>query len=347
MSKDNITLPAPFDAHVHFRQENYGLQTAVVYHEQVFEYALAMPNTNPPILNCTDVSQYNQAILKYCKRLRPLLTIKLTPETTPQTIHDISIHSSFQCVAAKLYPEGVTTNSEGGFTRPMLMPLCKALCDVLDTMQEMKWVLCIHGEMPGEFCLDREKEFLYVLRDIAKLFPRLQIVLEHITTREAVEFVQLFKNVNATITLHHLMTTLDDVVGDKLNIHAFCKPIPKKPRDREYLIRAATSGDPKYFLGSDSAPHPLSFKQCGCAGCFTAPGLIQKLTELFVEWRAVNRLADFVSDFGRRCYSLPPASYRIELCKDEWTVPGNIGAFVPFLANQKMKWGIVQPPIRV
>ncbi|MBU6389666.1 dihydroorotase, partial [Patescibacteria group bacterium] len=240
-------------------------------------------------------------------------------------------------VAGKLYPEGVTTNSEDGVNDiPALYP-------VFERMAKEEFILCLHGERPGVFSLDRETAFLPVLEEIATRFPNLKIVLEHVTTEAAVELVKkLPDTVAATITVHHLYLTLDDVIGDKIRPHHFCKPVAKRPEDRAALLAAATSGNPKFFLGTDSAPHAVETKECeaGCAGVYTAPVAIPLLAEIFERQNALDQLEGFTSFFGAEWYGLPPNAAHITLQKQEWIVPDRCGTVVPFRAGKKLTWKV-------
>jgi dihydroorotase len=304
-----MRLPAFVDAHVHFRQGD-ALATIVPQSDRYCEFALVMPNTDPPISTLKESEIYKQQIMAHCKQMTPLMTLKLTPKTDPQQLNNIT--------AVKLYPDGVTTNSENGFGRKELENIDGHLAECLDVMSMNDIPLCVHGEMPGEFCMDREDRFLEILADMIMKFPKLRIVLEHITTMESVSFVKAFyPRCAATITLHHLELTLDDVVGDKLRPHYFCKPIPKRPQDRNRLVRMALSGEPGFFLGSDSAPHLIGKKECdhGCAGVFTAPHLPENLVGLFVRLGGGNaeRIANFTSLFARRWYRLPEPTWMLEV----------------------------------
>jgi dihydroorotase len=260
------------------------------------------------------------------------MTFRVMPTTTPAMVKD---HKRVGATAGKLYPEGVTTNSEGGVKD------LQSLYPVYKAMQEEGLVLCLHGEVPGVFSLDRETAFLETLRTLAKDFPKLKIVLEHATTADAIDtVVKLPANVAATITAHHLRITLDDVIGDKLNPHAFCKPIAKRPLDRDALVKAATSGNPKFFLGSDSAPHPVETKECACgaAGVYTAPVLLPVLAETFEEAGHLDKLESFTSRFGAEFYGLPLNDQYIELQRESWTVENQYGGVVPFMAGHKFNW---------
>jgi dihydroorotase len=197
------------------------------------------------------------------------------------------------------------------------------------------------GETHG-FVMDREKEFLSIYDYLAKKFPRLHIVMEHITTKDAVEFLDKYDNVTATVTLQHLLITLDDVIGGLMNPHLFCKPIAKRYEDRDSLLNAALNAHPKLCFGSDSAPHPIDKKEsCGCAaGVFTAPIALQVLTQLFEKHNSLPNLQKFVSDNAVNIYNLTPSPKKVELCKKPFLVPEKYHTVVPMYAGQTLEWSI-------
>ncbi len=316
-----------------------------------FGRALVMPNTVPPILTGAEAMKYSRQIteaLKAGQKFTPLMTIMLTMNTTPDMIREAA---SLGVIAAKLYPEGVTTNSSNGVNLDQL----DRLAPVFDTMQQVGMVLCLHGEVPGLFVMVREAEFLKHVQFLAFHFTKLKIVLEHITTSDAVHLVlESPDNVAATITLHHLLLTLDDVLcfrtpaGEFLAPHNYCKPVAKTPMDRQTLILAATSGKPKFFFGSDTAPHPQGKKEAGCcaAGVWSAPVALPRLAQFFDEQGELARLRPFVSEFGAKFYGLPVSADTITLRKESWTVPASLafeadGHVVPYLAGTEVTWSIV------
>ena len=246
------------------------------------------------------------------------------------------IKSKTHIIGIKLYPAGATTHSEAGV---------RTIEDAIPTlalMQELAIPLLVHGETHG-FVLDREREFLAVYDRLATRFPRLTIVMEHITTREAVAFLDRYPNVYATVTLHHLLYTLDDIAGGLLQPHLFCKPLAKRPEDRDALLAAALSAHPKLMFGSDSAPHPQSAKECsGCAaGVFTAPIALPRLVELFEQHHALDRLQAFVSDNARRIYNIQPPARVVELAKTPWVVPERYDTVIPMHAGKTLPWQVV------
>ena len=341
---DSIIIRRPDDMHVHLRD---GTVLEDVVHATVrrFARAVVMPNLTPPVADGFSVAKYRSRILHAIgsSSFEPLMTFKLLPSTTPELVRSCW---EALAVAGKLYPEGVTTNSEDGVTD------IRSLGPALSTMEELQMVLCVHGEKPQTFVMDREREYLKTLDWVCSQFPTLKIVLEHITTTDAVQWVRDARpGVAATITVHHLRTTLDDVIGGSLNPHLFCKPIPKRPEDLLALRAVAVSGHPRFFLGSDSAPHAVDHKErCGCAGVFSAPVALEALTEVFEEENALDRLEAFTSEHGAAFYGLPLNDGYMELVRDTWTVPMRYpthtrtelpSKFVPLLAGKKLRWRLV------
>lgn len=331
---DTLTIRRPYDLHVHLRSGAL-LRDVLRHTASDCAAALVMPNTTPPVRTGLDVARYREEIraaLPAGSRFTPLMTVKVVQDTLPEELRSAAEAGA---VAGKAYPAGVTTNSADGVVD------FRALAPLWATMQELDLVLSIHGEAPGSFCLDRERDFLPRLRWIATAFPRLRIVLEHVSSAAAVSALSgLPPTVGATITAHHLLLTLDDVIGGELHPHSFCKPLAKRPEDRDALIRAATSGDPRFFLGSDSAPHPRSRKESadGCAGVFTAPILLPLLATIFECAGALGRLEAFSSVHGPTFYRLPVATETVSLVRRAWTVPGSYGDVVPFMAGQELPW---------
>ena len=211
-------------------------------------------------------------------------------------------------------------------------------------MESVGMVLCVHAEKPGSFCLQRETDYLPLLHQVASSFPKLRIVIEHITSAQTVEWLESSRlpNVAATITAHHLRLSLDDVIGDKIEPHNFCKPVAKRPYDRDRLVRAAASGHPRYFLGTDSAPHPRGDKECahGCAGVFMAPLALSVVAEAFEEVDALHKLEAFTSLNGAHFYGLPPNKGSLKLVRKPWTVPEEYNGVVPLWAGKTIQWKV-------
>jgi dihydroorotase len=314
--EENIEIILPDDFHHHFRDNDY-LNTTVYYAMQRFGRCIAMPNTVPPIRNKEDADNYLKRILNISKKFRnsefkPLMTIYLTDNTT---IGDIIEAKKYGILACKLYPAGATTNSEYGVTN------INNIDSVLQTMSDIGMILLIHCEVTDKKydIFDREKYGIeYMLKPIIKKFPKLKIVMEHITTKEGVEFVKKSSsNIAATITAHHLLYNRNDLLVGGIRPHMYCLPILKTEIDREALIDAATSGNPKFFLGTDSAPHIICNKEsaCGCAGIFTGHAAIELYAEAFDKVNKLHMLEGFSSIFGANFYSLPLNKQTIKLKK--------------------------------
>lgn len=325
------------DWHAHFREGTI-LKTVVPYTASYCGRALAMPNTRPPKLTGANCKDYKREILSAAEStnpdFEPLMTIKLTRSTTPKCIREA--HEA-GVIAAKAYPVGVTTNAQDG-----IQDFSK-LASVFSAMEEVNMVLPIHGEQPDYSCLSREVAFLPTLYKLVESFPRLRIVMEHLTTRQVIETVKLFPNtVGATITAHHLVLTLDDVISETLQPHNFCLPIAKTADDRQALIDAATSGNPKFFFGSDTAPHSKSEKQKGrgMPGIFAAPVVPQLLAQVFEKAGALGKLENFTSVHGARFYGLPLNKGTIVLEERLFCTPQEINGIVPFLAGQTLGWSV-------
>lgn len=329
-----IKIRKPDDFHVHLRTGDL-LTTVLPCTANVFSRALVMPNANPPILTAEDAKQYRQEILRLAPAgFEPLMTIKLTDYTKPEMVRQAK---KAGVIALKAYPAGVATNSQDG------IPDFLALYSVFEEMAKVGMVLSIHGEKPGVNCLYAEEEFLPTLKDIAETFPRLKIVMEHITTGAAVKTISgLPDNVSATITAHHLHLTFSDVVSDKIRPHNFCWPIAKTVENRRALILAATSGNQKFFFGSDSAPHLRLKKESAEAspGIFSAPVALLLLATIFEERNALDRLENFVSRFGAEFYGLSLNEGSISLVPKLTEIPKEIAGIVPFMAGEKLLWGV-------
>jgi dihydroorotase len=343
VTTDGITLRRPDDLHLHLRRGDV-LRAVVGHSSGPFARGLVMPNTVPPVLTASDAEAYRGEIADAVPaghRFEPLMTIKVVPSTTADTVRRARAAG---VVAAKLYPEGVTTNSGDGVRDVM------ALADTFAAMAEVGMVLCVHGEAPDAFCLDREARFVgRTLPRLVDAVPSLRIVLEHVSTAGAVDWVRSAPTgpggrprVAATVTVHHLLLTLDDVVGGLLAPHHFCKPLAKRPEDRAAIVAAAVSGDPRFFLGTDSAPHRRSDKEGaeGCAGVFTAPVALPVLAEVFEDHGALDRLDAFTGEHGARFYGLAPNDGTVRLVREPWAVPAELAGIVPFRAGTTLRWRV-------
>ena len=335
---NTITLSSPLDMHLHLRDSDM-LKLVAPLSSRDFCGAIIMPNLVPPVDTKEAVISYKQRIMDAINEddFNPMMTLFFKPYTK-EFLEDVKD----EITAIKLYPAGITTNSEGGVESIDTV----ALAPTLNAMAELNIPLCIHGETNG-FVMDRESEFIPVYESLAIAFPKLKIIMEHITTKDAAEMVQKYDNLYATITVQHLLITLDDVAGGMLQPHLFCKPIAKRYEDREALVRIATSGHPKIMFGSDSAPHPKHAKEnCGCAaGVFTAPIALQVLTQLFEENDKLENLQKFISTNAQNIYNIKPIHKDITLKKKDFLVPMVYETaqekVVPMYAGETLAWSIV------
>jgi len=328
-----ITLTMPLDMHLHLRDGEM-LEIVAPLTSYSFSGALVMPNLVPPVTTLEAVKAYRHRIKMAMESddFEPYMTLFYQNYS-----RDFLISVQDEITAIKIYPSGATTNSEGGVVSFDIEPMR----ETLEAMAELGIVLSVHGETNG-FVMDREAEFMSVYEMLALNFPKLKIIMEHITTREAVEMLDKYENLYATITVHHLMITLDDVAGGMLRPHLFCKPIAKRPEDREALLKVALEAHPKVMFGSDSAPHPKSAKEsCGCgAGVFTAPIALQLLCEIFDEHDKLDNLQAFVSDNAQRIYGICAEYKEVVLSKRDFVVPEMYGVVVPMKAGETLKWSI-------
>ncbi|MGZ0707002.1 dihydroorotase [Coraliomargarita sp. W4R53] len=326
-----FTINSPIDMHLHLR-EGAMLERVTPLTSEHFSAAIIMPNLVPPVDSLERLLEYRKEIeaAQGGDVFDPLMMLFFRQYSEAELLA-----AREHIFGIKLYPAGATTNSEAGV---------KALDEVEDTfalMEKMGIPLMIHGETHG-FVMDREKEFLPVYAKLAEKFPKLKITMEHITTRDAVELLDRYENLYATVTLHHLVITLNDVAGGLLNPHLFCKPIAKRPEDREALLQAALAAHPKLMFGSDSAPHPISKKECcGCAaGLFTAPVCLPILVELFEKHGALDNLQAFVSGNAQRIHGFTPPSKTVKLEKVGMEMPARYGDVVPYRAGETLPWAV-------
>jgi dihydroorotase len=337
VASQTLTIRRPDDWHVHLR-DGAMLRAVARYTARQFARAIVMPNLVPPVTTPELAAAYRDRIVEAAgPGFTPLMTCYLTDETRPD-----DLARGFEegvWIAAKLYPAGATTNSASGVTE------IRRIYPVLERMQRRGMVLCIHGEVtdPTIDVFDREKFF--VERVLAKLladFPELRVVLEHITTREAAEFV-ITHNIAATITPHHLVMNRNAMFAGGLRPHAYCLPVAKREEHRRVIRKYATSASDKFFLGTDSAPHTREAKEsaCGCAGIFNAPFALESYATVFEEEGALDRFEAFASINGARFYGLPVNDGTITLEKAETTVPDEIDGIVPFHAGETLGWRLV------
>ena len=343
---DTLTLTRPDDWHLHVR-DGAAMRAVVPHSAHQFARAIIMPNLRPPVTTTEQALAYRERILDAVPPgwdFQPLMTLYLTDNTPPAEI--ARAKASGHIKACKLYPAGATTNSDSGVTD------VRKLYPVLAAMQAQGLPLLVHGEVtdPVVDVFDREAVFIdRVLAPVAREFPELKIVLEHITTREAADYVrEAPATVAATITAHHLLYNRNAIFQGGIRPHYYCLPILKHERHRQALIRAATSGDPKYFLGTDSAPHPCSGKEtaCGCAGCYTAHAALELYAEAFDAARALDRLEAFASFHGPDFYGLPCNTGTVTLRRQPALVPESFpfGAdeLVPLRAGEMLDWRLAE-----
>ena len=331
-------LNEPLDMHLHLRDGDM-LRLVAPLTSNSFSGALVMPNLVPPITTKEALLSYKKRIIESCKddNFTPYMTLFFQNNYSFEFLEDIKD----EIIGIKLYPAGITTNSETGVSSMDI----EVLRATLENMSKLGIPLCIHGETNG-FVMDREKEFMPIYESIASAFPNLKIIMEHITTKDAVELLDKYSNLYATVTLHHLLITLDDVAGGMLDPHLFCKPIAKRPEDRSALLNAALKAHPKLMFGSDSAPHPKHKKECcGCAaGVFTSPIALQVLVELFEKHDSLENLNDFVSNNAKKIYGLHLKDKTIKLIKKDFIVPAiyeyKDEKVVPMYAGKTLSWSI-------
>jgi dihydroorotase len=343
---DRLTLLRPDDWHIHLR-DGAVLPHTVADVARTFSRAIIMPNLVPPVRNVQEADAYRQRILAArpaASRFEPLMVLYLTDLTQPQDVR-AAMASGF-VHAAKLYPAGATTNSDSGVTSiDKIMP-------TLEAMAEVGMPLLIHGEVTRADVdvFDREKIFIDEhLRRVVDLLPTLKVVFEHITTADAVQFVtEASANVGATITAHHLLYNRNHMLVGGIRPHFYCLPILKRNTHQVALLDAATSGNSKFFLGTDSAPHAQHAKEnaCGCAGCYTAFAAIEMYAEAFEQRNALDKLEGFASRNGPAFYGLPLNTDTITLVREEWTAPTSLPfgelSVIPLRAGEKLRWRLLE-----
>ncbi|EAL5740180.1 dihydroorotase [Campylobacter lari] len=330
-----MTLKNPLDMHLHLRDESM-LELVAPFSAKDFKAGVIMPNLITPLTETNALKAYKERILKACKNenFTPLMTLffKDYDEQFLEKAKD-------ELFAIKLYPAGITTNSDNGISSFDI----EKLKPTLNAMSELNIPLLVHGET-NDFVMDREANFAKIYEKLAKNFPKLKIIMEHITTKVLCDLLKDYENLYATITLHHLMITLDDVVGGKMDPHLFCKPIAKRYEDKDTLCELAFSGYEKAMFGSDSAPHPLHTKECcGCAaGVFSAPVILPMLAELFEKHSNEANLQKFISDNACKIHNLKFEKDKIiTLEKQEWQVAQKYGDVVPFMAGKTLNFKVI------
>jgi dihydroorotase len=350
VEKTEISLRRPDDWHLHVR-DGESLKAVIGFTAERFGRAIIMPNLKPPVTTVELATAYRNRIVESLPattgrraRFEPLMTLYLTDRTDPSEVNRAKTSGFIH--GFKLYPAGATTNSDSGVTN------IENIYGVLERMSELGVVFQVHGEVTHNDVdiFDREARFIDdVLLPVADRFPKLKIVFEHITTKQAVQFVQSARpDIGATITPQHLLHNRNAIFTGGIRPHYYCLPVLKTEPDRVALVEAATSGDPRFFLGTDSAPHARNTKEaaCGCAGMFSAHAGIELYAEAFEAAGALGRLESFASDFGADFYGLPRNTGRIKLIKDAWAVPVHYpygtDELVPMRAGEHVAWRLAR-----
>ncbi len=342
MSK--LVIDRPDDWHLHLR-DGSALKDTVAASARYFGRAIVMPNLIPPVISTADALAYYDRIVQHnpaASPFIPLMTLYLTDNTTLEEI-DLAANEE-KIVACKLYPAGATTNSDSGVTN------IENIFPILERMAENGLLLLVHGEVTANEIdiFDREKQFIeQILCKIVKQIPNLKVVLEHITTQDAVKFVKNSgPNLAATITPHHLLFNRNHMLAGGIRPHFFCLPILKRNKHQQALQEAAISGNPKFFLGTDSAPHAIGAKEsaCGCAGCFSACSAIELYAEVFDSLNALEKLEAFASHYGPDFYGLPRNQDKITLVKKPWRIPNDFSLggdkVIPVKAGEIVQWQV-------
>jgi dihydroorotase len=339
-----ITLTRPDDWHLHLRDGD-ALKAVLPHTVRQFARAIVMPNLKPPVRSVAEAAAYRDRIIAAIPaghQFEPLMTLYLTDNTSPEDI--IAAKASQFVKAVKYYPAGATTNSDLGVTD------IRRCHRVFEAMQEVDLPLLLHGEVTDSHIdvFDREKVFIEkYLVSLKSQFPKLRVVLEHITTSDAVQFVLSTDNVAATITPQHLLFSRNSLFEGGLRPHFYCLPILKREDHRRALLQAATSGNPKFFLGTDSAPHTRNSKEsdCGCAGCYSALHAMALYAEAFESVDALDKLEAFASFHGPNFYQLPRNTKHITLTKTTWRIPDELpfldAGLVPLWAGEELTWQMV------
>lgn len=339
-----ITLTQPDDWHLHVR-DGVALQTVVPHTAAEFGRAIIMPNLKPPVTTAAQALAYKARILAAVPEgvpFEPLMTLYLTDNLAPE---EIQRAKAAGVVACKLYPAGATTNSDAGVTD------MRKIYPVLEAMQREGVLLLVHGEVtsPEIDLFDREAVFIeQQLQPLRRDFPALKIVMEHITTQEAAQYVaQADGPLGATITAHHLLYNRNAIFTGGIRPHYYCLPVLKREKHRVALVQAATSGNPKFFLGTDSAPHPAHLKEhaSGCAGCYTAHAAMPMYAEAFEAAGALDKLEGFASFFGADFYGLPRNRRTLTLRRESWETPEHFAfgeaELKPLRAGERLAWRVV------
>ncbi|HEY5634497.1 MAG TPA: dihydroorotase [Burkholderiaceae bacterium] len=345
MNADDLTLTQPDDWHLHLR-DGEAMAAVVGASAAQFRRAIVMPNLRPPVTTVEQARAYRDRILAALpagSAFEPLMTLYLTDNTSAQQIRDAKASGIVHGV--KLYPAGATTNSDAGVT-----DVAKARA-AIEEMQRQDLPLLVHGEVtdPDVDVFDRERAFIdRVMIPLRRDFPALRVVFEHITTRDAAHYVRDAEHgIAATITAHHLLYNRNAIFAGGLRPHWYCLPVLKREAHRAALVQAATSGNPRYFLGTDSAPHAQRLKEhaAACAGCYTAPHAIELYATAFELAGAIGKLEGFASVHGPAFYGLAPNTARVRLRRERWQIPASLpfpgDAIVPLAAGETLEWRLV------
>jgi dihydroorotase len=341
-SQNSITIIQPDDWHLHLR-DGTAMASVLPHSARQFRRAIVMPNLKPPVTTTVQAAAYRERILAALPQdmqFEPLMTLYLTDNTPPDEIRRAK-DSGF-VHAVKLYPAGATTNSDAGVTD------LRKCYPVLEAMQDVGMPLLVHGEVtdPAVDIFDREAVFIErVMQPLRHAMPALKVVFEHITTKDAAQYVsEADNNVGATITAHHLLYNRNEIFKGGIRPHYYCLPVLKREEHRQALVQAATSGSAKFFLGTDSAPHPKGLKEhaCGCAGCYTALHAMELYADAFDHAGALDKLEAFASLNGPAFYGLPPNTGTITLQRSEWKLPPELPfgetVLVPLNAGEAIGW---------
>lgn len=342
---NTLTITQPDDWHIHLR-DDAALNRTVIDTARYFGRAIVMPNLRPPVTTTKLALAYRERILAArptASDFDPLMTLYLTDNTSADEIK--RAHETEVIHAVKLYPAGATTNSDAGVTD---LNLCSA---ALEQMQRLQMPLLVHGEVtsPDIDVFDREKVFIdRILSPLLTDYPELRVVFEHITTSDAVDFVQAANaNIAATITPHHLLLNRNDLLVGGVHPHNYCLPVLKRNTHQQALIKAATSGNSKFFLGTDSAPHAQHLKEnaCGCAGIYSGHAAIELYAEAFEQASALDKLEGFASFYGADFYQLARNTKQITLSKESWSVAESLPfadhTLIPMRAGEQIHWKVI------
>jgi dihydroorotase len=343
-SSDRIVIATPDDFHAHLRR-GPAMGGYARRHALCFGRAIVMPNTVPPVASGAEVVAYRAEIELASRATKtsrgsfvPLMSFKLLPGMSAEAVRGCAAAGA---IAGKYYPAGSTTNALDGLRDPAEAEAA------LSAMEESGIVLCVHAEEPSAPVLEREAAFIPTLERILASHPRLRMVVEHVSSIALLEFLLAAPGrVAGSLTAHHLLFTLDDLLGEGMDPHLYCKPLLKSARDRDALREAVFRGEPKLFFGSDSAPHPRAAKECAKAasGVYSSPAAISALAGLFDSEGRLGGLEPFLSGRGSSFYGLPPPSGLLALERREWTVPAELDGAAPMLAGKTLAWSAARLP---